>query len=112
MRIYLAILSISFFLLVKAGFATKNGNDVKDITISKGEILIVVIDNNGEENYTKVKLTEPGIAELVVENNDPISAKFPVYLFEDKLHRLDAGFYMVLAASDDALRNRLVYIRK
>lgn len=91
--------------------AKNNSNDSKDITISKGEILIVVMDNNGEENYTKVKLTEPGLAELVIENNDPISAKFPVYLFEDKLQRLPSGFYIVLAASDDALRNRLVYIR-
>jgi hypothetical protein len=111
MKKLFTVLSICFFLftgLVKAGI---KGNDLKDITISKGEILIVVMDNNGEENYTKVKLTEPGLAELVVENNDPIAAKFPVYLFEDKLQRLAAGFYIVLAASDDALRNRLVYIR-
>lgn len=102
---------MSCFLLSTAWANTGNNNEQKGITISKSEILIVVIDNNGEENYTKVKLTEPGLAELVVENNDPISAKFPVYLFEDKLQRLNAGFYIVLAASDDALRNRLVYIR-
>jgi hypothetical protein len=111
MRKLFTVLSISFFLFTGLVGASEKGNDLKDITISKGEILIVVIDQNGEENYTKVKLTEPGIAELVVENNDPINAKFPVYLFEDKLQRLSAGFYMVLAASDDALRNRLVYIR-
>ncbi|MFN7013712.1 MAG: hypothetical protein ACK4ON_05530 [Bacteroidia bacterium] len=103
--------TICFFLFAGLSFAKNSGNELKDITISKGEILIVVMDNNGEENYTKVKLTEPGLAELVVENNDPISAKFPVYLFEDKLQRLPSGFYIVLAASDDALRNRLVYIR-
>lgn len=111
MKKLFAILSITFFLNAGLVSAGEKGNDIKDLTISKGEILIVVIDQNGEENYTKVKLTEPGIAELVVENNDPINAKFPVYLFEDKLQRLGAGFYMVLAASDDALRNRLVYIR-
>lgn len=104
---------ITFSLLIFTSLliAKNTGNDSKDIGISKGEILIVVIDQNGEENYTKVKLTEPGVAELVVENNDPIAAKFPVYLFEDKLQRLTAGFYLVMAASDDALRNRLVYIR-
>lgn len=111
MKKLFSVLSIPFFLFTGLVSAGEKGNDIKDLTISKGEILIVVIDQNGEENYTKVKLTEPGIAELVVENNDPINAKFPVYLFEDKLQRLGAGFYMVLAASDDALRNRLVYIR-
>lgn len=102
---------MSCLLLSTAWANAGNNNEQKDIGISKSEILIVVIDNNGEENYTKVKLTDPGLAELVVENNDPIAAKFPVYLFEDKLQRLNAGFYIVLAASDDALRNRLVYIR-
>ncbi len=105
------LFTICFTLFTGLIIAENTGNELKDITISKGEILIVVMDNNGEENYTKVKLTEPGLAELVVENNDPISAKFPVYLFEDKLQRLPSGFYIVLAASDDALRNRLVYIR-
>lgn len=105
------VLAVTFFMFTGLINASEKGNDIKDITINKGEILIVVIDQNGEENYTKVKLTDPGIAELIVENNDPITAKFPVYLFEDKLQRLGAGFYMVLAASDDALRNRLVYIR-
>jgi hypothetical protein len=111
MKKVFAVLFIMFFTFSAQLNAKGNGNDNKDITIRKGEILIVVIDQNGEENYTKVKLTEPGIAELVVENNDPISAKFPVYLFEDRLQRLDAGFYLVIAASEDALRNRLVYIR-
>jgi hypothetical protein len=111
MKKVFAVLFIMFFTISAQLNAKGNGNDNKDITIRKGEILIVVIDQNGEENYTKVKLTEPGIAELVVENNDPINAKFPVYLFEDRLQRLDAGFYLVIAASEDALRNRLVYIR-
>jgi hypothetical protein len=107
-----------FFVLLIASlpiiaFASTVGgaNDGKDIVLGKGEILIVVIDQSGEENYTKVKLTDPGVAEMVAENNEPISAKLPVYLFEDKLQRLNAGFYLVIAASEDALRNRLVYIR-
>jgi hypothetical protein len=111
MKKVFAVLFIMFFTFSAQLNAKESGNDNKDITIRKGEILIVVIDQNGDENYTKVKLTEPGIAELVVENNDPINAKFPVYLFEDRLQRLDAGFYLVIAASEDALRNRLVYIR-
>ncbi|MFN4233380.1 MAG: hypothetical protein ACK4IK_01095 [Bacteroidia bacterium] len=105
------IIALLLLIITSHLIANNTGNESKDLGISKGEILIVVIDQNGEENYTKVKLTEPGVAELVVENNDPISAKFPVYLFEDKLQRLSAGFYLVMAASDDALRNRLVYIR-
>lgn len=105
------VLAVTFFMFTGLINANDKGNDVKDITINKGEILIVVVDQNGEENYTKVKLTDPGIAELVVENNETINAKFPIYLFEDKLQRLDTGFYLVIAASEDALRNRLVYIR-